>query len=83
MAAEAAACDRHAIDVDEWTREQVDLLRSRCWDAVDLEHLVEELEDMGDPRREALATASCSRRGPSPFSAMATSKALRASAPTP
>ena len=34
-------------DVYAWSKEQADLLRARRFDEVDLEHLIEEIEDVG------------------------------------
>jgi len=41
-------------DFLDWTQEQAALLRARRWDALDLEHLAEEIEDMGREQKLAL-----------------------------
>ncbi len=37
----------HDQDVYAWSREQADLLRHGRWSELDLEHLIEEVEDVG------------------------------------
>lgn len=41
-------------DLYTWSREQAALLRARRFDQIDLEHIIEELEDMGKSERRAL-----------------------------
>ena len=41
-------------DFLDWTQEQSALLRAWRWDALDLEHLTEEVEDMGREQKLAL-----------------------------
>jgi hypothetical protein len=43
----------HDDDFYAWTRQQVALLRSRRFGALDLDHLIEAIEDLGDMQREA------------------------------
>ncbi len=35
------------IDIVAWSCEQAELLRGRYWDALDLERIAEEIEDVG------------------------------------
>ncbi len=51
------AASKHDTDFYEWTREQAEMLRSRNWDALDLEHLIEEVEDLGDYKLDAFEGA--------------------------
>jgi len=44
----------YAIDDQEWLAVTIELLRSHRLDALDLEHLIEELEDLGNERRSAV-----------------------------
>jgi len=44
----------YAIDDQEWLAVTIELLRSQRLDALDLEHLIEELEDLGNERRSAV-----------------------------
>jgi hypothetical protein len=37
-----------------WTRQQSELIRQRRWQEVDLDHLIEELEDMGKSNHREL-----------------------------
>lgn len=41
-------------DYYTWTKEQVELLRSKHFEQVDWEHLIEEIEDLGNSRENAL-----------------------------
>lgn len=41
-------------DLYTWSQEQAALLRERKFDQIDLEHIVEEIEDMGKSERRAL-----------------------------
>jgi hypothetical protein len=34
-------------DIDNWTHQHIRLLKARKFDELDIEHLIEELEDMG------------------------------------
>ncbi|UEM20473.1 DUF29 domain-containing protein [Skermanella mucosa] len=38
---------KYETDYVAWTREQAEMLRSRRWDGLDLDHLIEEIEDLG------------------------------------
>jgi len=40
-----------------WTLEQAKLLRERKFDQADLEHIIEEIEDMGKSERRALQSS--------------------------
>ncbi len=44
----------YETDFLNWTQEQSALLRARHWDALDLEHIAEEIEDMGREQKLAL-----------------------------
>ena len=37
-----------------WTQQQRELIRQGCWQEVDLDHLIEELEDMGKSNHREL-----------------------------
>ena len=44
----------YETDFLDWTQEQSALLRARHWEELDLEHLAEEIEDMGREQKLAL-----------------------------
>jgi len=44
----------YAQDFYRWTQEQAALLEARQWEALDLLHLIEELESLGRRERHAL-----------------------------
>jgi len=46
--------DLYEEDFYVWTEVQADLLRARRFDAVDLEHLIEEVEGLGDAKKSAV-----------------------------
>jgi hypothetical protein len=46
--------DTYSSDYYSWTKEQVNLMRSRQFDRVDWEHLIEEIEDLGNSRENSL-----------------------------
>lgn len=46
----------YLADFNVWIDQTAQLLRERCWDKIDLEHLIEEVEDLG--KRERLGIAS-------------------------
>jgi hypothetical protein len=50
---ESARGRLHEQDFYAWTRRQAALLRSRRFGALDLEHLIEAVEELGDMQREA------------------------------
>ena len=43
-------------DLTVWAKDTAQLLRERCWDAIDWEHLIEEVEDLGKSERSAIAS---------------------------
>jgi hypothetical protein len=43
-------------DLTVWAKDTAKLLRERCWDAIDWEHLIEEVEDLGKSERSAIAS---------------------------
>lgn len=43
-------------DLYAWSQDQVARLRESAWHALDLEHLIEEIEDVGHSQRDALAS---------------------------
>jgi hypothetical protein len=49
-----ATCYDH--DFAQWAGDTAQLLRERHWDAVDWEHLIEEVEDLGKSERRAIAS---------------------------
>lgn len=44
----------HEQDFYVWTQVQAEHLRARRFDALDLDHLIEEVEDLGDVRKNAV-----------------------------
>src|SRR5712691_2139052 len=46
----------HEQDLYAWTQEQAARLREGAWHELDLEHLIEEIEDVGHSQRDALAS---------------------------
>ena len=44
------------LDLYAWTQEQAARLREGAWYELDLEHLIEEIEDVGHSQRDALAS---------------------------
>ena len=44
----------YSSDYYAWTKEQVDLLRTRRFEQVDWDNLIEEIEDLGNSRENAL-----------------------------
>ena len=46
---------RYEDDVAAWAEQQVELLRARRWDLLDVEHIAEEIEDMNISHRHQLA----------------------------
>jgi len=47
----------YETDYVTWTREQAEMLRARRWDSLDLDHLIEEIEDLGDNKLDAFEGA--------------------------
>ena len=43
---------RYDTDFYVWARDQADLLRARRFEALDLDHLIEEVEGLGDTKLE-------------------------------
>lgn len=43
-------------DLTIWAKDTAQLLRERCWDAIDWEHLIEEVEDLGKSERSAIGS---------------------------
>jgi hypothetical protein len=43
-------------DLVRWARETAELIREGCWQAVDVEHLAGELEDLSKSERRAIAS---------------------------
>jgi len=43
-------------DLALWAENTAQLLRERCWDAVDWEHLIEEVADLGKSERSAIGS---------------------------
>jgi len=44
----------HEVDFYAWTRQQADALRNEDFEALDLANLIEEIEDMGSSKQDAL-----------------------------
>jgi len=53
----ANPASKYETDYVTWTREQAEMLRARHWDSLDLEHLIEEIEDLGDNKLDAFEGA--------------------------
>ena len=43
-------------DIVAWASEQAELIRARKWDALDLEHIAEEIEDVGKSEKREFAS---------------------------
>ncbi|MEB3190163.1 MAG: DUF29 domain-containing protein [Snowella sp.] len=43
-------------DLTLWAKDTAQLLRERCWDAIDWGHLIEEVEDLGKSERSAIGS---------------------------
>jgi len=43
-------------DLSLWAKDTAQLLRERCWDVIDWEHLIEEVEDLGKSERSAIGS---------------------------
>lgn len=41
-------------DFYTWTQAQAEALRARCWGTLDIDHLAEEIEDLGKEQRHAI-----------------------------
>jgi hypothetical protein len=41
-------------DLNAWTRAQAAALRDKCWEALDIEHLAEEIESLGSEQEHAV-----------------------------
>lgn len=54
IAKDAIAHVLYTTDFYAWTQEQAQLLRDRCWDQVDVENLIEEIESLGRQERREL-----------------------------
>ena len=46
----------YATDLSLWARQTADLLREKRWQDIDLEHLVEELEDLGKSEKRGISS---------------------------
>lgn len=44
------------LDDFQWLQETIELLRKRQFEALDLDHLIEELEDLGNEKKNAVAS---------------------------
>jgi hypothetical protein len=51
-----ANAELYEQDLYAWTHEQAARLREGAWHELDLEHLIEEIEDVGHSQRDALAS---------------------------
>ena len=51
-----ANCSDYDNDVVAWSAEQARLLRARQFDAIDIEHVAEEIEDVGKSEQRELAS---------------------------
>ena len=64
-------------DVMAWANEQARLLRAGCLDALDIEHIADEIEDVGKSEQRELASRMAVLAGPSAQVAAATDTARR------
>ncbi|MBO1349295.1 MAG: DUF29 domain-containing protein [Hormoscilla sp. GUM202] len=46
----------YTTDFNEWVQQTAQLLRSRRWQDLDLQHLIEEVEDLGKSERRGVAS---------------------------
>ena len=46
----------YLVDFNSWIHQTVQLLRQRQWHEVDVEHLIEEIEELGKSERRAIAS---------------------------
>lgn len=46
----------YTADFSLWIQQTAQLLRERCWHEIDLEHLIEEIEDLGKSERRGIAS---------------------------
>jgi rhamnogalacturonyl hydrolase YesR len=44
----------HEQDFIVWSQQQAELLRTGCWNSLDIENLLEELDNMGNSEKQAL-----------------------------
>jgi hypothetical protein len=49
-----SVADLYEADFCTWLTTQIDHLRLHQWDALDIDHLIEELEDLGNEQRHAV-----------------------------
>ncbi len=54
MTPKTVATNLYETDYYEWIQQQLALLKSGCLAEVDLEHLIEEIEELGASKRDAL-----------------------------
>ena len=50
----AKASDLYEQDIYAWSKEQADLLRARRFEELDLEHLIEEVDDLGESLKRSV-----------------------------
>jgi hypothetical protein len=46
----------YLVDFNSWIHQTVQLLRQRQWHEIDVEHLIEEIEELGKSERRAIAS---------------------------
>ncbi|MDY6782159.1 MAG: DUF29 domain-containing protein [Cyanobacteriota bacterium] len=46
----------YTADFNLWSQQTAELLRKRRWQEIDMEHLIEEVEDLGKSERRAIAS---------------------------
>lgn len=49
-----AAPDAYAVDVAAWTKRQVELMRLRRFEALNLDNIIEEIESLGNEQEHAV-----------------------------
>jgi hypothetical protein len=56
MTAKTIAASTYETDFHDWAQQQAELLKARRWEDLDLENLIEEIEDLGASKRDALVS---------------------------
>lgn len=54
--------DSYAVDFNVWVQQTAQLLRERRWQDLDVEHLIEEIEDLGKSERRGICSSGTTNR---------------------
>jgi hypothetical protein len=46
----------YLTDVNGWIKSTIDLLREKRWNEIDIDHLIEEVEDLGKSERRGITS---------------------------